>query len=83
MNDIKKFIIQLEQRLANATPGPWHYVSSDKIPYENHIENFEHKFVCKGGPDIEPWKMSDEDAEFIASARTDIEILLRLLNEKT
>lgn len=83
MNDKETWLKQIEDRLKSATIGPWKYVSSKKIPYENHIINFEHKFICKGAKDASCWDMSDEDAEFIANARTDIEFLLKECHAKT
>ena len=82
MDNIDLYIDNIRNRLSRATVGPWKYITSGgKLPCSNHIENFEHKFICKGGPDNAPWTMSDEDAEFITNARTDIEILLELYDK--
>jgi hypothetical protein len=79
MNYKEIWFKQIEERLTKATPGPWKYISSKKIPYENRIVNFEQTFVCKGGKDVSPWDLSDANADFIANARTDIEFLLKEL----
>lgn len=77
MNDKQEWLNQIEKRLSVATSGPWMVINNRKIPYENRVVGPEHQFVCKGAKDPTPWDMSEEDAEFIAHARTDIEALVR------
>jgi hypothetical protein len=74
-----EWLNSVKRRLAEATPGPWYFINDNKIPKENRIESHSKQFICKGAEDTSPWNINKEDGEFIANARTDIELLIQLL----
>ena len=72
---------QLRERIALTTPGPWRFINDSKIPKENRIQGSAGQFICKGAEDISPWSITKENGEFIANSRTDIELLIKIVEE--
>jgi hypothetical protein len=67
----------IKARLALATAGPWTFINRpDSIPCTNRIES-ESGFVCKGAADISCCSISQADGDFIASAKSDIDYLIK------
>lgn len=76
----KSHLEEIKSRLANATPGAW----------VSYVEGRDHtsgcNFIMTGvggvrGQDIELSGATDLDQDFIAHARQDIELLVKILEE--
>lgn len=77
-----QLIAQVRARADAATPGPWaledNTIYANPRPAERGGTNFDAQ-ICEMLEDMDTDEVSEDDAEFIASARTDVPALCNLL----
>ena len=74
MNNLDKYLKEVKQRVSGATEGPWKFHHHKwKYPIMN---KHQHIIVSKTNG-------IDDDADFIAHSRQDIEMLLEMVEECT
>lgn len=77
MTRLEKYLNEVEARCAAATKGPWSY-EHNRVSKSVEINEifFDHDLVNDSWIDS-----ALDDAKFIAHARQDVEVLLKLVNE--